>query len=283
MMPNFQVIPVRSLGNFPTLLLIKNNIGYKHIFTDEPSDRLCFASEWVSCTTRIFEDDIVPDFEQTNLPTLQSIKDSFRRQGKIVQEGDLRPINYNVSSIFRDGICHDVIEDDEVKRQIDDILRDQEVTINFSDKYVNSALGAIILAYMIKEITDTYNCDITSITLQLESYRRNWADNYNDYNPIFKPFEDKQSCDVFLVDIFDEVLDADYLEIPNNMHHRWLKFTSPRGYVEIRPDHGIDGGWYTRTCYKDLSNMDDLSKIQVSKSSHGQADVVYYVIVNKNE
>ena len=283
MMPNFQVIPIRSLGNFPTLLLIRNNIGCKHIFTDEPSDRLCFASEWVSCTTRIFEDDIVPDFEQTNLPTLQSIKDSFRRQGKIVQEGDLRPINYNVSSIFRDGICHDVIEDDEVKRQIDDILRDQEVTINFSDKYVNSALGAIILAYMIKEITDTYNCDITSITLQLESYHRNWGDNYNDFNPIFKPFEDKQSCDVFLVDIFDEVLDADYLEIPNNMHHRWLKFTSPRGYVEIRPDHGIDGGWYTRTCYQDLSHMDDLSRIQISKSSHGQADVVYYVIVKKNE
>ena len=279
MMPNFQITSVRSLGQFPTLLLIRDNLGYKHFFTDEPSERLSFASEWVSCTKRIFEDNVLPDFEETNLPTIASIRNKFARTGKLVLEGDIPDRNYNVSTIFSEGICRGIIHDRTVLEQMERILRDQTVTVNFSDAYVNSALAGIILAYMIKEVKDLFNCDIASITLQLESHRRNWGDNFNDYNPIFKSFEDGDTCDDFLNAIFDDVLNADYLEDPNTQHHRWLKFTSPKGYVELRPDHGMDGGWYTRTRYCDLDDIDDYGNIVVSKSSHGQADVIYYVII----
>ena len=282
MMPNFQITPVSSLGQYPTLLLIRDNIGYKHYFTDESSDNLCMASEWIECTNRIFEDGNKPDFEPTTLPTIASIRRKLTMSGKIVLEGDIPDRPYNVTNIFRQGICIGVIRDPNAVSQMETILKDQRITVNFSDAYVNSALAGIILTYMIKEVRDLFNCTIDNITLQLDSYRRNWDPCFNNYNPIFKSFEDGDVCNDFLEDVFNDVLGTGYLEAINTKHHRWLKFTSPRGYVELRPDHGIDGGWYTRTRYCDIQNNNDYSNISVSKANHGQADVVYYIIINNN-
>lgn len=279
MMPNYKIAPVRSLGDYPTLLLIRDNVGYKHYFTDESSDNLCMASEWISCTQRIFEDNIRPDFEPTTLPTIASIRKKLTMSGKLVLEGDIPDRAYNVTKIFSQAICLGIIRDPNAINQMESILRNQRITVNFSDAYVNSALAGIILAYMIKEVRDLFNCTIDSITLQLDSYKRNWDPCFNKYNPIFKSFEDGDVCNDFLEDVFNDVLDSDYQDAINTKHHRWLKFTSPKGYVELRPDHGIDGGWFTRTRYCDIEFNNDYSNISVSKASHGQADVVYYVII----
>ena len=83
MMPNYRIFPVRSIGQYPTLLLIRDNIGYKHYFTDESSDNLCMASEWISCTTRIFLDSIVPTYDPTSLPNITSIVRKLTTAGKI--------------------------------------------------------------------------------------------------------------------------------------------------------------------------------------------------------
>ena len=280
MMPNYRIFPVRSIGQYPTLLLIRDNIGYKHYFTDESSDNLCMASEWISCTTRIFLDSIVPTYDPTSLPNITSIVRKLTTAGKLVLEGDVPNTQYCVTNIFSQAVCRGIIRDVNALNRIEDILKDQRVTVNFSDAYVNSALAGIILAYMIKEVRDLFNCTIDNITLQLDSYRRNWDGGFNNYNPIFKSFEDGDACNEFLENIFNDVLDTDYIESPNVKHHRWLKFTSPKGSVELRPDHGIDGGWFTRTRYCDIEYNNDYSNIIVTKASHGQADVVYYVIIN---
>lgn len=282
MMPNYEIAPVRSLGDYPTLLLIRDNVGYKHYFTDESSDNLCMASEWIECTNRIFEDGNKPDFEPIALPNIASIRRILTRSGKLVMEGDVPDRTYNVTKIFSDAICQGVIRDANAINKMESILRDQTVTVNFSDAYVNSALAGIILPYMIKEIRDLFNCTIDNITLQLDSSRRNWDPYFNNYNPIYRSFEDGDACNDFLEDIFEDVLGTDYIEAINVKHHRWLKFTSPKGYVELRPDHGIDGGWYTRTRYCDIEYNNDYSNIRVSKASYGQADVVYYVIIKEN-
>ena len=281
MMPNFQILPVRSLGQYPTLLLIRDNNGYRHYFTDESSENLCMASEWVSCTNRIFEDRNIPDFEFTTLPNIASVIGILRTSGKLVLEGDIPDQRYNVTNIFSNAICQGIIRDVNVINQIEDILRDQNVIVNFSDAYVNSALAGIILAYMIKEVKDLFHCDIDHITLQLDSKKRKWGDGFNNYNYIYSNFENLDACNTFMENIFNDVLDSDYYEEPNVKHHRWLKFTSPRGCVELRPDHGIDGGWFTHTRYCDIEYMNDYSNIYVSKKDYGQADVIYYIIINR--
>ena len=239
------------------------------------------ASEWVSCTNRIFEDRNTPDFEYTTLPNIASVIGKLRTSGKLVLEGDIPDQRYNVTKIFSNAICQGIIRDVNVINQIENILRDQNVTVNFSDAYVNSALAGIILAYMIKEVKDLFNCSIDHITLQLDSKKRTWGNGFNNYNYIYENFENKDACNTFMENIFNDVLDSDYYEESNVKHHRWLKFTSPRGCVELRPDHGIDGGWFTRTRYCDIEYMNDYSNIYVSKKDYGQADVIYYVIINR--
>ena len=280
---NFKVVPVKSLGEFPMLMLLKTDNGYKHIFTDESSEKLSLSSDWGDCTSRIFEDNLDPNayFESTTLPNMSQIKAKLATKGRVILEGDIPDKKYSVKNIFTQGVCVGIVKKPEYIDLMQDILKDQHVSVNFSDAYVNSALAGMILTYMIAEIRDLFSCKIDNVTLQLESHKRNIGSDYNDYQPISRNFADEESCNKFLHDQFEDVLGIDYDEKPNTKHHRWLRFTSPKGTLEIRPDHGIDGGWFTRVTYNDLNGGRDPSDIFVSKSGYGTADIVYYIIMNK--
>ena len=278
---NFKVTPIKSLGDFPSLLIIKTDNGYKHIFTDVNTESLTLSSDWVSCTDRLFEDNILPNFEEGNLPNIAQIKEKLATKGRIILEGDIPDNRYSVKNIFSQGICMGVIKDSAKIDFMQEILADQHVSVNFSDAYVNSALAGLILTYMIAEIRDLFNCTIDDVTLQLESRKRNIGGDFNDYQSISRNFADESTCNEFLKNLFEEVLGVDYREDINTKHHRWLRFTSSKGTLELRPDHGIDGGWFTRITYNDLNRGLDHSQITVSKSGYGTADVIYYIIMNK--
>ena len=58
-------------------------------------------------------------------------------------------------------------------------------------------------------------------------------------------------------------------------HHRWLRIeTEDGGKVEIRPDHGISGGYHSYFHYVDLDNLDD--QVMVFRNNE---DVLYYIII----
>ena len=278
---NFKVTPVKSLGEYPSLLIIKTDNGYKHIFTDAGSESLTLSSDWADCTNRLFEDDVLPNFEEGTLPNMTQIKEKLASKGRIILEGDIPDNRYSVKNIFSKGVCMGVIKDATKIDLMQEILGGQHVSVNFSDAYVNSALAGLILTYMIAEIRDLFRCTIDDVTLQLESRKRNIGGDYNDYQSISRNFADENTCNEFLHDLFEEVLGIDYREDINTKHHRWLRFTSPKGTLELRPDHGIDGGWFTHVTYNELNRGIDHSQITVSKSGHGTADVIYYIICNK--
>lgn len=280
---NFSVMSVKSLGEYPSLMILKSDNGYKHIFTDLKSENIALSSDWGGCTNRIFEDNILPNFEETHLPNLSQVKDILSAKGRVILEGDIPNKEYSIKKIFSQGICEGIIKENKYIEYMRNILANQNVTINFSDAYVNSALAGMILTYMIEEIKTQFSCNINSVTLQLESRKRNISGGYNSYQSISRNFADEESCDVFLKELFENVLDIDYAEEPNTKHHRWLRLTSPKGTLELRPDHGIDGGWFTRVTYNDLDRGLDHSKIVVSKAGYGTADIIYYIIMTKNK
>ena len=279
---NFEVIPVRSLGDYPSLLIIKSNNGYKHIFTDASSDSISLSSDWADCTDRLFEDNVIPVFEEGTLPNIAQIKEKLASKGRIILEGDIPNNNYSVKNIFSQGVCLGVIKDSTKIDIMNEILGGQHVSVKFSDAYVNSALAGLILTYMIAEIRDLFRCTIDDVTLQLESRKRNIGGDYNDYQSISRNFADIDTCNEFLHDLFEDVLGIDYREDINTKHHRYLRFTSSKGTLELRPDHGIDGGWFTRITYNDLNRGIDHSQITVSKSGYGLSDIIYYILLNKN-
>lgn len=278
---NFKVIPVKSLGTYPSLMILKSDNGYRHIFTDVNSEYLTLSSDWGECTDRVFEDNILPSFEKTTLPNMTQVKEILSTKGRVILEGDIPDKKYTVKNIFSQGICLGIIKERKYVELMQDILGNQHVSVNFSDAYVNSALAGLILTYMIEEIKTLFSCKIDNVTLQLESRKRNISGDYNGYQSITRNFADEKSCNEFLIEQFNNVLKLDYLEAPNTKHHRWLRFTSPKGTLELRPDHGVDGGWFTRVTYNELNNGIDHANIEISKAGHGTADIIYYIIMNK--
>ena len=53
--------------------------------------------------------------------------------------------------------------------------------------------------------------------------------------------------------------------------------------MEIRPDHGLDGGWYTSVKYNQIEDNPNypFERIKICKSQHGKADIVYYILLTK--
>jgi hypothetical protein len=262
-------------------MILKSDNGYRHIFTDVNSEYLTLSSDWGECTDRVFEDNILPSFEKTTLPNMTQVKEILSTKGRVILEGDIPDKKYTIKNIFSQGICLGIIKESKYVELMQDILANQHVSVNFSDAYVNSALAGLILTYMIEEIKTLFSCKIDNVTLQLESRKRNISGYYNGYQSITRNFADENSCNKFLKELFEDVLNLKYDEEPNTKHHRWLRFTSPKGTLELRPDHGIDGGWFTRVTYNELNNGINHANIEISKAEHGTADIIYYIIMNK--
>ena len=128
---------------------------------------------------------------------------------------------------------------------------------------------------------DTYNFDIKTVDLQFNGPKRR-CDNlqWNGYSWITFNFPNIQMADDYVHDLFVSVLgiNPNFSTIQPD-HYRWLRF-QPEGedtYVEIRPDHGIGGGWKSNEQYKDLDYLDGTTQIQMKQDT----DIVYYLLTKK--
>ena len=92
-------------------------------------------------------------------------------------------------------------------------------------------------------------------------------------------FESKEDADDYTDSLFDEVLEVEpHHSSEDADHHRWLRLeTEDGGMVEIRPDHGISGGFRSESKYMNLDTLN--GNVSVDRNNE---DVLYYVIMKKN-
>ena len=153
--------------------------------------------------------------------------------------------------------------------------------ITFSDMYVNSALASLMLVYLIREMKSLFGFNISNVTLQLDSHKRRCQnDRFNDWTPISCNFENKEDADAYTDRLFQDVLDIDPEHSFNDAdHHRWLKIETTNGsLVEIRPDHGISGGYKSESKYMNLDSLN--GSVRVMRNNE---DVLYYIIIKKSD
>lgn len=118
-----------------------------------------------------------------------------------------------------------------------------EVDIEYSDRYLHSPLGCILLAHMINNIQSNLCLNIRRIKIYVTKISGNSNDDseiflYNNYN-------DNQKRNIFLkqaiteiAGFVPEIVDAGYIR-----HERCLSIMSEKGDLCIRPDAGIAYGW----------------------------------------
>ena len=274
---NIQVLAVESLecspGKFSAIIVDDS----RHYFTDQ-KDVLPFSEVWGTKCTDLFLEDQVPDFNISRLPDWNDIQNLIEPD-EIVRTANIsEPEKAKAGSLLSRVIIPALFREND-EQDIDNILRGKDVAITFNDSYVNSALSGLLLVNLIKSMQERYGFNISGITLMLHGPSRDCHNpRYNEYTYIGYNFPNEDMADKFINDLFEDTLNVTPMfSTMRPDHHRWLLFEPENEscHVEIRPDHGISGGWDSPARYEDLDFLDKETIIRM------KTPIVYYLIIKK--
>ena len=269
--PDCDVALVKDMGPLKTAIIVESANKTRHYFTDK-DNALSFSNNWGKNCSHVFVDAVPASFGKQNEPTYEV------HPSQIVREGLTQATTFQVKNYFSSAIAPYVLKQQDIDMLVN-VLRGKHVDITFSDMYVNSALASLMLVYLIDEMKNLFGLTIDNITLQLDSPKRKCVnDRFNDWTPISMNFPCKEDADEYTDNLFQDVFDIDPEHSFNDAdHHRWLKIvTEDGGRVEIRPDHGISGGYKSDSKYMNLDTLN--GNVRVIRNNE---DVLYYIIIKK--
>lgn len=263
---------ISDMGTVKTMLVVESADGIKRYFTDK-AEMLSFSNKWGSDCFTIYTDEENISFTNVSAPKYEySTKN-------IVREGLSEAKSFSVGKYFSEGIAKSVLHPSDLD-VMTEILHGQKADITFSDMYVNSALASLMLTYLIDEMRSLFGFTIRDITLQLDSPRRKCVNgNLKDDTPIFLNFDSAVAADEYTDALIEDVLGIapEHSHLDAN-HHRWLRIASSKGTVEIRPDHGISGGWKSNATYMSIHRLDGNTFV---KRHREDEEILYYVIIKR--
>ena len=269
--PDCEVSLIKDMGTMKTAIVVESSNKVRRYFTDKYT-ALSFSNNWGKNCSHVFVDASMVSFVDQEEPTY------VVSPSQVVREGLTHSTTFQVKNYFTAAIAPHVLKQQDVDMLVE-VLRGKHVDITFSDMYVNSALASLMLVYLINEMKNLFGFTIDNITLQLDSPKRKCNnDRFNDWTPINMNFSCKEDADEYTDNLFQDVLDIDPKHSFNDAdHHRWLKIeTEDGGCVEIRPDHGISGGYRSDSKYMNLDSLN--GSVSVVRNNE---DVLYYVIIKK--
>lgn len=269
--PDCEVTLVEDMGAIKSAIIVESSNKLLRYFTDKDS-ALSFSNNWGKNCRCVFVDGNMGSFVAQAEPSYQ------QSPSQVVREGLTHAKSFQIRNYFTEAIAPYVLKSQDIDL-LNSILRGKRVDITFSDMYVNSALASLMLVYLINEMKDLFGFTIDNVTLQLDSPKRRCVNNrFNDWTPISMNFSSKVDADEYTDNLIQDVFDID----PEHSfydadHHRWLKIETPDGgRVEIRPDHGISGGYKSDSKYMNLNSLN--GSVRVTRNNEA---VLYYVIIKK--
>ena len=269
--PDCDVSLIKDMGNIKTAVIVESSNKVRRYFTDKDS-ALSFSNNWSKNCSHVFVDSTTITFTEQEEPTYVS------SPSQVVREGFTHATTFQIKNYFTAAIAPYVLKRQDVDMLVE-VLGGKHVGITFSDMYVNSALASLMLVYLISEMKNIFGFTIDNITLQLDSPKRKCNnDRFNDWTPINMNFSSKEDADEYTDNLFQDVLNINPEHSSNDAdHHRWLKIgTEDGGCVEIRPDHGISGGYRSDSKYMNLDSLN--GSVSVVRNNE---DILYYVIIKK--
>jgi hypothetical protein len=267
--PDCTVKFVSDMGPLKTALITSSASHVQHYFTDH-DDALPLSDQWGFACGRLFSDDREPVLIETVAP-------SYPAQSKeIIRQGIALASRFRVGKYFSEVVAPSVLRREDIDTLVA-LLQGNAVEITFSDMYVNSILASLMLVHLIKEMRDLFGFTIRSLTLQLDSTKRkcqnySWTEN----TFISQNWESAEEADEFTDGLCSDVLGVSPIHSTQDAsHHRWLRFDLGDGRrIEIRPDHGISGGYRSYAQYADRNVLDD--QVMVYRNNE---DILYYIII----
>ena len=122
----------------------------------------------------------------------------------------------------------------------------KDVRITYSDKYLITPMGCILLAHLIDRLQSNFNINISDINLKVIPPRQGYNAYYNeDAVELTHDFQKSRERNEFLSNCIEEIvgITPDICEDGYLPHERCLTLETTDGTLCIRPDAGIAHGW----------------------------------------
>ena len=293
---NFSVEGVADEPDIKRSLDVITTLGETHYFT-ERTNALPMDSSWGRGCNTVFFDTDQPNLTPVALPTISDVLNMVGNDG-IFKDGPLW-VNKNkcicLSGMFSEAIAPATGLTPADVDKINEAFCGQEVTVEYSDSYIVGLLHCQILIGVINELMHLFSFTIANdgLTFYLKSPRTLGRtiinSDYSSSSNISEGFENVAARDIYLSSLSDFVLGLTP-ELPANRfvdHHRWLRIKNTAGDVlEIRPDHGIAGGWATVNAsltYDDYDQINpSLDENCLLTKAYNTTDILYYIIFQKH-
>lgn len=283
------VCTVEFTGAVRSALVLKDAAGAVQNFFTPVFDSLPLSSLWETECDELYQDSIYPTFANLPLPTQADIQSALAGGKRIIVDGQAKNAVYYSDSVYRDILVPQVINGNtQLIQGIESLLRNQHVSVEFTENYLVNPISCIILTGMIKEIRDKYGLIIDKIILNLD-----YACCQNPYIRIPLPeqfirfnFDNQTDRNRYVTALMQSELGiTPTIKVNRVDHHRWLRFTVSSGqFVEIRPEHGIGAAWENNSIkHKDLPSLPlPIQFSKIIKPGEPEPSIVYYVVLDKS-
>lgn len=194
------------------------------------------------------------------------IVQSLQANGNIVFESFLKD-NSDTEHLLESIIKCDKQSWDKIFKSIP---KDKEVKITYSDRYLKTPLGCILLAKLIQQLKRKLSIKPNSMTIMLPTgiissdYMHSYHDNTIDDIKLIDDFSSYHECDRFLRKCLTEIAGVSCdIKHERLAHFRSLTISADAYELSIRPDGGVAYGWSVdnRTCpdmtFNDVGNEPD--------------------------
>ena len=177
---------------------------------------------------------------------------------------------------------------DEQWSKIKEAFNGKQVSVRYSDRFLVTPLGCLLLAHMISKIKTELNINVASLNIYAKRPSTESSSNFalyldENYRNTLDRNDFLQSCMRELVGFNPSITDSGYFE-----HERCLTIKSGDEELSIRPDGGIAYGWKPfRREASELTQEDfeynwDLD-IRLYNQKKDYSGILYTISFNKNE
>lgn len=165
----------------------------------------------------------------------------FERISILLPSSKIQEIFLSTTGIIKStGLAEVFIN--EVKNKIDlkSIMQNQKFDIVYSDRYLKSPFSCLLLIHFIKGLQKELNFDINTIKINVQEFQE-----YNSPYKMFNNYLNSSDRDKQLVTISkNNQIQNVLIENCKPPHYRFLEFRNADKSIIIRPDGGIEHGWF---------------------------------------
>ena len=144
------------------------------------------------------------------------------------------------NSIASNHIANILVDSLLAKVDLKALMKNQSFDIAYSDRYIKTPLGSILMLQFISKISIILGFNIESFTFKGQEFEED-RNPYYLYHNFRNDYDRKNAIEKF----------AHQLNIPNTKviyenlpHYRFFEFVNDKFKIVIRPDAGIEHGWF---------------------------------------